>query len=342
MTSFRRQSSNEGILNGSRVSSRLVAIQFTATYVTIRRPQLTKKTPENPFLKYCISLASYKSTLHSAMNKTYSKTELMAAAIEEQRKCNSHPKVGVVIAKDGEILATGFRGEVPKMHAERVAIGKLTDSQLNGVTIVTTLEPCVEFHAGQPERPCAELITQYPVREVIIGVLDPNGKVYSQGYSTLLNAGVLVSFFEPHLRAKVEACTFKDGDVNRGYGPEGTRRVGVVGTAGKRFTIHRSRTDLSSIEIRWRLIQSSSGTWIVDLHADYGNDAVREALGASDFDDISDPLVFRETNHVARMKAGQIAVIYPKNSTFAVLIKLKDITEYDLIFKWQIREVINT
>lgn len=276
------------------------------------------------------------------MSKTYTKTELMAKAIEEQKKCDAYPKIGVVIAKDGEILATGFRGEVPKMHAERVAIGKLKESQLDGVTIVTTLEPCVEFHAGQPERPCAELITQHAVREVIIGVLDPNGKVYCQGYSALIHAGVQVSFFEPHLRAQVEGSTFKDGDVDKGYGPGSTRRVGVVGTAGKRFTIHRSSTDLSSIDIRWRLIQFRSGTGTVDLHADYGNDAVREALGARDFDDISDPLVFRETGHVARMKVGQIAVIYPKNSTFAVLIKLKDLTEYDLTFKWQVREVINT
>ncbi|WP_196492793.1 cytidine deaminase [Burkholderia territorii] len=264
----------------------------------------------------------------------------MAKAIEEQNKCDTFPKVGVVIAKGGEILATGFRGEVPKLHAERVAIGKLHASQLDGAIVVTTLEPCVEFHAEQPERPCAELIAQHAVSEVIIGVLDPNGKVYSQGYSALLNAGIQVSFFESGLREQVEKNSFKDGDVNKGYGPEGTRRVGVVGTAGKRFTVQRSRTDPSSIEIRWRLIQFSSG--IVDLHADYGDDAVREALGARDFDDISDPLVFRETAHVARMKVGQIAVVYPKNSKFAVLVKLKELTEYDLTFKWQVREITST
>ncbi|WP_312588185.1 cytidine deaminase [Comamonas terrigena] len=271
------------------------------------------------------------------MKKNYTNIELMAKAIEEQNKCNAYPKVGVVIAKDGEILATGFRGEVPKLHAERVAIGKLEANQLEGVTIVTTLEPCVEFHSEQPERPCAELITQHAVREVIIGVLDPNGKVYSQGYNALLNANIQVSFFEPHLRMQVEGSTFKDGDVGRGYGPEGTRRVGVVGTAGKRFTIQRSRTDLSSIDIRWRLIQYSSG--VVDLHTEHDNYAVREACGARDFNDISDPLVFRETAHAARMKVGDIAVIYPKNSTFAVLIKLKELTEYDLTFKWQVREI---
>jgi diaminohydroxyphosphoribosylaminopyrimidine deaminase/5-amino-6-(5-phosphoribosylamino)uracil reductase len=271
------------------------------------------------------------------MSTSYTNIELMAKAIEEQEKCDTYPKVGVVVAKDGEILATGFRGEVPRMHAERVAIGKLEDSQLNGATIVTTLEPCVEFHEKQPESSCAELIMQYAVDEVIIGVLDPNGKIYSQGYSALLNAGITVSFFSPALREQIEARTFKDGDINRGYGPEGSRRIGVVGSAGKRFTIHRSRTDLASIEIRWKLIQFGHG--IVDLYANYGDDAVREASGAREFADISDPLVFRETSHYARMKVGDIAVIYPKKSSFAILIKLKDLTEFDLTFKWQVREV---
>jgi diaminohydroxyphosphoribosylaminopyrimidine deaminase/5-amino-6-(5-phosphoribosylamino)uracil reductase len=274
------------------------------------------------------------------MSQTYTRNELMAKAIEEQEKCNADPKIGVVIAKGGKILATGYRGELPKMHAERVAIGKLEESQLDGATIITTLEPCVEVHTSQPERPCAELIAQYAVKEVIIGVLDPNGKVYCQGYSALLNAGIQVSFFDPHLKERVERTTFKDGDIDKGYGPANKRRVGVVGTAGKRFTIHLSRTDLSSIEIRWRYIHFPSGT--VDLHADYGDDSVREALGARDFDDISDPLAFRETSHVSRMKVGQITVIYPKNSKFLILIKLKDLTENDITFKWQVREVIST
>ncbi|WP_197700407.1 hypothetical protein [Variovorax sp. HW608] len=91
------------------------------------------------------------------MNKINTRTELMARAIEELKKCDAYPKVGVVIAKDGEILATGFRGEVQKLHAERVAIGKLQANQLDGAMIVTTLEPCVEFHAEQPERPCNNL-----------------------------------------------------------------------------------------------------------------------------------------------------------------------------------------
>ncbi|MBA5640381.1 hypothetical protein H3H37_25305 [Duganella sp. LX20W] len=162
-------------------------------------------------------------------------------------------------------------------------------------------------------------------------------QINSQGYKALLSAGIKVSFFAPTLREEIEARTFKDSDINRGYGPQGTRRVGVVGTAGKRFTVQRSRTDLASIQIRWRLIQFGHG--IVDLHADYGDDAVREASGARDFDDIPDPLVFRETAHVARMKVGQIAVIYPKNSSFAILIKLKDLTEFDLTFKWQVRDI---
>ena len=70
----------------------------------------------------------------------------MKIAIEEHLKCNEYPRVGAVVAKDGQILSTGHRGEIPCRHAERVAIEKLSRQALCGSTIYTTLEPCVEIH----------------------------------------------------------------------------------------------------------------------------------------------------------------------------------------------------
>ena len=64
------------------------------------------------------------------MAKKFSKQDLMKIAIEEHLKCVEYPKVGVVVAKEGEILSTGFRGEVAKTHAERVALEKLSKADL--------------------------------------------------------------------------------------------------------------------------------------------------------------------------------------------------------------------
>ncbi len=56
------------------------------------------------------------------MLSKYSKSDLMKLAIKEQLKCDEYPRVGVVVAKSGEVLATGHRGETRSVHAERVAL----------------------------------------------------------------------------------------------------------------------------------------------------------------------------------------------------------------------------
>ncbi|WP_236174843.1 deaminase [Pseudomonas pseudonitroreducens] len=129
------------------------------------------------------------------MEKLYSREELMNLAIEEQEKCSSYPKVGAVIAKEGKILSKAHRGEIPGKHAERIAIEQLSPWELEGSILFTTLEPCVEMHEGQPEKSCSELIIASRICEVVIGVLDPNGNVYCQGYEALLQDNIKVSFF---------------------------------------------------------------------------------------------------------------------------------------------------
>lgn len=266
------------------------------------------------------------------MNEILSDTQLMEIAIEEQKKCSSYPKIGAVIVNNGQVLSKAYRFEVQGKHAERIAIEKLDPSKLIGSTIVTTLEPCVEFNEKQPEISCAELIISSGFKEVIIGVLDPNGKVYCQGYEKLLEKNIKVSFFTPTLRGIVESNTFKYGDCSKGYGPAGKRRVAVVGN-GKKFTIQYSNSDERSIDFRWGTLQFTHG--VVDLLCN--SDSIRCAIGAKNFSDISDPLVFRETSHCARMKAGEIAVIFPSDGLFIVLIKLLGITESDIFFQWQVR-----
>lgn len=89
---------------------------------------------------------------------TYSSNDLMKLAIEEHLKCTEFPRVGAVLAKRGALLSTGYRGEVPQKHAERVAIEKLEHDQLAEAALYTTLEPCVSIHDDQSVGSCADLI----------------------------------------------------------------------------------------------------------------------------------------------------------------------------------------
>lgn len=257
----------------------------------------------------------------------------MKLAIEEHLKCSEYPRVGVVIAKEGVLLASGYRGEFEKKHAERVAIEKLGRDQLLGATLYTTLEPCVSLHDKQEVESCADLIVGSGVTEVVVGVLDPNGTIYSQGYRKLLENNISVSFFSRKLRVAVEEETFEYGDIQKVFGG-GKRRVPVV-HSGIEIVVQFSTDDLRTITIKWQTLQAGHG--IVDLHS--GSGAVTVAAGARNFGDITDPMVFRFPSHFARMSKGMVSIVRPAGATFCVLVKLIEVFEKDIIFQWEVRNL---
>ncbi|MEY2792500.1 MAG: hypothetical protein RJA76_492 [Bacteroidota bacterium] len=261
----------------------------------------------------------------------YSNTDLMKIAIEEHLKCTEFPRVGAVISKKGILLSTGFRGELKGIHAERVAIEKLIKYDLDGATIHTTLEPCVNIHQLQNTECCADLIIKSGIREAVIGVLDPNGTIYSEGYRKLLENKISVSFFNRKLRKAVEEETFEYGDIHKLIGP-GKRRIPVV-QSGTHLEVQFSKSDNRTINIRWSTLQKSHG--VVDLLGENG--AVRVAAGAKNFSDITDPMVFRFPSHYARLHKGDIAIVKPNDSTFCILVKLLELYDNDILFMWEVR-----
>jgi pyrimidine deaminase RibD-like protein/NTP pyrophosphatase (non-canonical NTP hydrolase) len=134
--------------------------------------------------------------------------QFVCLAIREARKSvpedsRVHPKVGVVIVKDGEVLATAFRGENPGSHAEYTAVdSKLRDEALAGATVYTTLEPCTTRR--HPKIPCAQRLIDRKVSRVVIGMLDPNRQISGNGQRLLRGANIVTDFFPSDLMAEVE------------------------------------------------------------------------------------------------------------------------------------------
>ena len=129
-------------------------------------------------------------------------------AIDEARKSvaeddRPHPKVGVVVVKDGRVLATAYRGEVLGCHGEYIALEKkLRDVPLSEATVYTTLEPC--SRRNPPKIPCAERLVDRKIGRVVLGILDPDERVHGRGQMRLRKANIATDFFPSDLMAQIE------------------------------------------------------------------------------------------------------------------------------------------
>ncbi|SFG19797.1 bifunctional diaminohydroxyphosphoribosylaminopyrimidine deaminase/5-amino-6-(5-phosphoribosylamino)uracil reductase RibD [Oribacterium sp. WCC10] len=102
--------------------------------------------------------------------------------------CHPNPLVGAVIVKNGSIIGEGYHERYGEPHAERNALGNLSESA-EGATIYVTLEPCCH-HGKQP--PCTEAIISHGIGKVVIGSRDPNPLVAGKGVSILRSHGIEV------------------------------------------------------------------------------------------------------------------------------------------------------
>lgn len=134
----------------------------------------------------------------------HSERELMQLAIELAAKCVSEenkvsPKVGVVVARDGLVLAAAYRGELKAgEHAEYTLLErKLKGVDLKGATLYSTLEPCT--HRNHPKISCCDRVIERKLKRVVIGTLDPNHIIRGLGELRMQDEGIEITRFEPDL-----------------------------------------------------------------------------------------------------------------------------------------------
>ncbi len=117
--------------------------------------------------------------------------KFMNLAIKEAYKAKGktlpNPAVGAVIVKDGKVISKAYHEKAGKPHAEALAIEK-AGSRAKGATLYVTLEPC--NHYGKTP-PCTEKIIKAGIKEVVIGIRDPN-PIASGGIERLKAAGIRV------------------------------------------------------------------------------------------------------------------------------------------------------
>ena len=110
-----------------------------------------------------------------------------------------NPSVGAVIVYNDKIIGEGFTSPYGGPHAEVNAINSVNNQELlKEATIYVTLEPC-SHHGKTP--PCADLIIEKGIPNIVIGCVDTNSLVAGKGIERLKKAGrnVVVGIYE-------EAC----------------------------------------------------------------------------------------------------------------------------------------
>ncbi|TBR16688.1 bifunctional diaminohydroxyphosphoribosylaminopyrimidine deaminase/5-amino-6-(5-phosphoribosylamino)uracil reductase RibD, partial [bacterium] len=126
----------------------------------------------------------------------------MNLAIQEALKAKGmtspNPLVGALVVKNNRVIAKGFHKKAGLAHAEITALDEAGE-KAEGATLYVTLEPCTHFGRTPP---CVDRIIRSGVKEVIIGMIDPNPVNKGKGIQILKkhNIKVEVGFLEEKLK----------------------------------------------------------------------------------------------------------------------------------------------
>jgi diaminohydroxyphosphoribosylaminopyrimidine deaminase/5-amino-6-(5-phosphoribosylamino)uracil reductase len=122
-------------------------------------------------------------------NNEYFMNLALKLAVRAQGKTSPNPLVGALVVKNNRIIGSGFHRKAGLAHAEVVALdqaGRLA----RGATLYVTLEPCAHFGRTPP---CVDRIISSGIKEIIIGMIDPNPKNNGKGVQILRQHKIKVS-----------------------------------------------------------------------------------------------------------------------------------------------------
>lgn len=169
-------------------------------------------------------------------------------------RVSPNPMVGCVIVHNDNIIGEGFHQQFGEAHSEVNAINSVTDkSVLQEATLYVNLEPCAHFGKTPP---CANLIIQYKIKQVVIANFDSNPLVAGKGIAQLREAGIEVlekvlekegrflnrRFFTFHEKKRPYVILKWAKSSDNFFAPIGGQQLWLTGEKAKRLT-HQWRTE---------------------------------------------------------------------------------------------------
>ena len=150
--------------------------------------------------------------------------ETMRQSVDEPRADNkAAPKVGTVLRKPDGTIETAYRGELRQGdHAEFTLLErKNRGSKLDGSILFATLEPFAPDARNAPKLGCAERIVLARIKEVWVGIEDPDPNVDRKGIKHLQDAGIQVKMFDRDLQEIIR-------DENKEFLRQAIERAGAA------------------------------------------------------------------------------------------------------------------
>lgn len=109
-------------------------------------------------------------------------------ALKGAGRTSPNPMVGAVLVRRGKVVGKGYHRRVGGDHAEIAALQQ-AGQLARGATLYLNLEPC--NHVGRTPA-CTDSLVRSGIKEVVVGMIDPNPLVSGRGIRRLRRAGVQV------------------------------------------------------------------------------------------------------------------------------------------------------
>ncbi|MBX3129292.1 MAG: hypothetical protein KF718_21420 [Polyangiaceae bacterium] len=153
--------------------------------------------------------------------------DVMVRSTQEPRgDGKASPLVGAVLWNDG-VTDTASRSELRDGdHAEFTLLErKHRSDKLDNAVLFSTLEPCAPGARKHPKLSCAERIVLARIKEIWVGVEDPDPTVDRKGIKYLQDSGVKVHMFDRDLQERIR-------DTNREFIAQAEVRAAAVREGG--------------------------------------------------------------------------------------------------------------
>ena len=196
--------------------------------------------------------------------------ECMRRALRLARRgrytASPNPCVGCVIVRDGRIIGEGWHQRCGQAHAEVNAVQDAR-GEVRGATVYVTLEPC-SHHGRTP--PCAAMLAEHGVAEVVAAMEDPNPLVCGRGLALLrahgirVRTGLLSEAAQRLNRAFCKAVTQQLPYVTVKLGMSLDARVALADGRSQWITNSRSRSRVQQLRAGSDAVISSADTVLAD------------------------------------------------------------------------------